>query len=160
MPLRNQRRREKCKRSPESRWIANCIPRVIRAMPWIVDNFIHSELDDLAADIIFAKRRDGHGAVPPPTQRQLMPRQYQPRPKYLSSKSANSSISPGGRGNLRRPQYALIPDNQSRGYILTSDNEVERRRVASTTNETDLSRSSTHSLIHRRCRPAIARTDC
>ena len=40
-----------------------------------------------------------------------------------------------------------------------SNDEVERRGIATATNEADLSRSSTHSLAHRRCYPAIARTD-
>jgi hypothetical protein len=45
--------------------------------------------------------------------------------------------------------------------LLPSHNdEVERRGVASTENEADLSQSSTTSLAHRIRRPAIARTDC
>ena len=38
--------------------------------------------------------------------------------------------------------------------------EVERRGVAPTPNEADLSQSSTPSLAQRRRDPAIARTDC
>src|SRR6266404_2755021 len=44
-------------------------------------------------------------------------------------------------------------------HEVTND-KVERRGVASTTNEADLSRSSTPSLAHRSCNPAIARTVC
>jgi hypothetical protein len=43
---------------------------------------------------------------------------------------------------------------------LVSNVLVERRGVALRANEADLSRSSTHSLAHRRRRPAIAPTDC
>jgi hypothetical protein len=41
-----------------------------------------------------------------------------------------------------------------------ANDEVERRGAAPTSNEADLSGSSTLSLIHRKFRPAIARTDC
>jgi hypothetical protein len=41
-----------------------------------------------------------------------------------------------------------------------ANDEVERRGVAPTTSEADLSQSSTSSMAQRRCNPAIARTDC
>src|ERR1700722_15348544 len=43
---------------------------------------------------------------------------------------------------------------------IGSNDEVERRGVAPTQNEAALFQSSTPSLAHRRCDPAIARTDC
>src|ERR1700676_3251268 len=41
-----------------------------------------------------------------------------------------------------------------------SNDEVERPGAAATPNEGTLSKSSISSLAHRRCDPAIARTDC
>ena len=52
------------------------------------------------------------------------------------------------------PTQKILPTN------LASNDEVERRGVAPTSNEAHLSRSSTLSLAHRRRDPAIARTDC
>jgi hypothetical protein len=43
---------------------------------------------------------------------------------------------------------------------FASNDEVERREAAPTTNEADLSQSSTPSLGLPKTRPAIARTDC
>src|SRR6266403_2012870 len=44
--------------------------------------------------------------------------------------------------------------------LLDSNDEVERRGVAPSTNEADLSESSISSLTRRRRSPAIARTVC
>src|SRR5580692_8484819 len=43
---------------------------------------------------------------------------------------------------------------------MASNDEVERRAIASTPNEADLSLSSTSSFANQRHDPAIARTDC
>ena len=43
-------------------------------------------------------------------------------------------------------------------FIVPPNDQVERREVAPRNNEAVLSQSSTPSLAHRRCRPAIART--
>jgi hypothetical protein len=43
---------------------------------------------------------------------------------------------------------------------LVSNDEVERRGVAVSSNEAALSRSSTSFLAQRSCNPVIARTDC
>ena len=66
--------------------------------------------------------------------------------RFKSPRSHSSS--------LRRP----IPTTPF--LQMSSNDEVERRGVASTQNEGTLSQSSTPSLAHRRCGPAIARTDC
>jgi hypothetical protein len=56
--------------------------------------------------------------------------------------------------------YAGEQETERDGLTMAHNDEVERRGVAPTCNEADLSQSSTPSLVHRRCDPAIARTDC
>jgi hypothetical protein len=48
----------------------------------------------------------------------------------------------------------------SNTVVVTPNDEVERRGVAPAQIGTDLSQSSTPSLVQRRRDPAIARTDC
>jgi hypothetical protein len=67
---------------------------------------------------------------------------------------------------LRIHPQVRRPTTHSKIFALrmSSNNEVERRGVAPTSNETDLSRSSTISLARRRCSPRslepIVRTMC
>jgi hypothetical protein len=56
--------------------------------------------------------------------------------------------------------HSLNPTHSDRPELKASNDEVERRGAALPSNEADLSRSSTLSLAHRNCCPAIARTDC
>jgi hypothetical protein len=58
------------------------------------------------------------------------------------------------------PEICDLPETIVRHGLPAPNDEVERRAVAPTKNEADLSQSSTHSLAQRRCFPAIARTDC
>jgi hypothetical protein len=59
------------------------------------------------------------------------------------------SVAPGhSEGDQNAPQC----------FHESPNDEVERRGVASAPNEADLSQSSTLSLAHRRCGPAIAPT--
>jgi len=55
---------------------------------------------------------------------------------------------------VHRRQAPAVPPEKS------ANDEVERRGIEVTGNEAGLSQSPTLSLVHRRCGPAIARTDC
>ena len=122
-------------------------------------------------------------ALPRPILRQsTFPRKRRFRPRgRRSRRSAPSSVRSrfGNRsgpdptnevrvqrshGDVRRANFAASAPADEHTPILfslmLSNDEVERRGVASTSNEADLSPSSTPSLAHQSCAPAIARTDC